>query len=85
MAKDLKKPDVPEASVTAAPQPTVLSVPPVEKPVVQAPTAAALVISFDRWFATTGKPEHWKAGMKAHAQTSGKKTLAAWAQMFENY
>ena len=48
-------------------------------------TGPELVISFDRWFSTTGKLGHWKTGMKAYANTSGKKNLAAWAKLFENY
>lgn len=45
----------------------------------------AMLVSFDRWFSTTGKPDHWKAGMHRFALTSGKKSLAAWAKLFENY
>lgn len=42
-------------------------------------------VSFERWFASTGKPDHWKHGMRAFAPTSGKKTIAAWAAIFKTY
>lgn len=42
-------------------------------------------ISFDRWFATTGKPDHHKAGMRAFALTNGKKTINTWNDIFKTY
>lgn len=56
-------------------------------PAVKAAPAVAPppVVSFDRWFATTGRPQHHKAGMRAYASTNGKKTVAAWNAVFAGY
>ena len=46
------------------------------------------VLSFDRWFASTGKPAHHKAGMHAGLSRGVlrmKRTVAAWNALFENY
>ena len=43
------------------------------------------VMTFQRWFATLGKPAHHKAGMMAFTSTSGKRTPAAWNAAFKNY
>lgn len=80
MAKDFKKAESAVGASESAEGALVASV--ATKAVVVAPEMS---ISFDRWFTTTGKPDHWKSGMKRYAQTSGKKTLAAWTKLFENY
>ena len=42
-------------------------------------------ISFSRWFSTTGRPSHHKAGFKAYANTNGRKTKVAWDVLFAKY
>lgn len=47
-----------------------------------------VVLTFDRWFASTGKPAHHKAGMRAYIndkQAKGKKTVAEWERLFAGY
>lgn len=43
------------------------------------------LVSFDIWFVSTGKPAHHVAGMKAFADTSGRKTPSNWANIFKSY
>jgi len=44
------------------------------------------IMNFDRWFnAQKEKKPHWKAGMKAYANTNGRRTASAWATLFKNY
>lgn len=45
----------------------------------------APLIPFSRWFNARGYKPHWKAGMEAYADTSGKKTVEAWDTIFKNY
>jgi hypothetical protein len=59
---------------------------------VEAPKAAKSkpvpVLSFDRWFAQTGRPAHHKAGMHAYLSKGVlrmKRTVAAWNALFQNY
>lgn len=52
-------------------------------PVVKAPPPQ--LVTFDRWFVTFGKPDRWKAGMRAFADTTGKKTVAQWNAIFAGY
>lgn len=47
--------------------------------------SAIQLISFDRWFLTTGRPAHHKAGMRAYSNTKGRRNKAAWDQLFKNY
>jgi len=51
------------------------------------PVEKIVVMNFDRWFATLGKPEHHKAGMKIYRKSAvkGKRTAAAWQELFKNY
>lgn len=42
-------------------------------------------ISFSRWFSTTGRPSHHKAGFQAYANTNGRKTKVAWDALFAKY
>jgi hypothetical protein len=80
--KDVKKKDdAPEQSKPPAAPPKTEKAP--EKAVEA--QAAPLLLSFDRWFSTLDKPDHHKAGMKAYASTSGKKSLEQWAAIFKNY
>lgn len=52
------------------------------------PATPQTLLSFDRYFATLGKPVHHKAGMKAFlkkGEGQGKKTQAYWELIFKNY
>jgi hypothetical protein len=50
-----------------------------------APKEPAPVMRFERWLSATGKAAHWKHGMAAFADISGKKTAEQWAAIFETY
>ena len=52
---------------------------------VEAPKPKEVMVTFDRWFVATNKPAHWKAGMQSYASTAGKKTVAVWNKIFQNY
>jgi len=47
------------------------------------------VVSFERWFAARSKQKrwkpHWLAGMRAYADTSGRKSIEEWDRIFKNY
>jgi hypothetical protein len=45
------------------------------------------LMSFDRWFATTGKPIHHKSGMLVYLRNTflGKRTKADWDNIFMAY
>jgi hypothetical protein len=58
--------------------------PPAQKAKVEVKNAVQR-ISFDRWFSTTGRPGHHKAGMRAYVKASGRKTKTAWDQLFAKY
>lgn len=68
---------------------------PVEEQLIRPPKALPKrrpkpepVFSFDRYFATLGKPAHWKAGMRAYITKKdlrSKKTVAEWDRLFQNY
>jgi hypothetical protein len=45
----------------------------------------APLFTFDRWFASKGFKSHWKAGMAAFADISGRKTAAEWDLVFKAY
>ncbi len=50
--------------------------------VVEAP----IVMSFDRYFLTLGRPQHHKRGMAAFVKSvKGKKTQQAWELLFKGY
>lgn len=69
-------------------QETVVDVPPLAAPTIdkKEPEAAPVqIVSFDRWFATTQRPPHHKAGMKAFANTAGKKPVEQWNLIFQSY
>jgi len=73
-----------EPKVEAAP--VVTAAAPKEKP---APEKPELMMSFDRYFAHTGKPAHHKLGMRAFLDkrggARGKRTVSAWKALFANY
>lgn len=79
--KDSRKNDFDLEEAAPAPAP-VKAQAPAPEPAKEAPSP---VVSFDRWFSSTGKPQHHKAGMKAFAPTKGKKTVAAWNAAFAGY
>lgn len=86
-----KKTDKPEDAVTEAmplletPAAPKKASAPVE--VVDAAPASdpEPMITFDRWFAITGRPDHWKHGMRAYARTGGRKTPSEWSRIFAKY
>lgn len=46
------------------------------------------MLDFNRYFISTGKPPHHKAGMEAYLserQLKGKKTKKAWDRLFQDY
>jgi len=45
----------------------------------------APLVPFDRWFASKGFKPHWKAGMAAFTDTSGRKTATEWEAAFKAY
>jgi len=51
------------------------------------PLVVEPMLSFDRWFATTGKPAHHKLGMLAFikGRSTGKRTKSSWDEMFKGY
>lgn len=81
--KDSKKNDF-DLEEEAAPAPAKAQSP-APAPAPAAPAAPEPVVSFDRWFASLGRPQHHKAGMKAYASTKGKKTVTAWIAVFAGY
>lgn len=44
-----------------------------------------VLVSFERWFASTGKPDHWIHGMRVYCSTSGLKSLEQWNKLFASY
>lgn len=88
MAKDKKDaPDAPQADVAGAvvQEKAADAVPQAEKADSAPQQDATVLVTFDRWFRTLGRPEHHKRGMRAFASTDGKRTVAAWNQLFKNY
>lgn len=53
----------------------------------KAKVKAVPVFTFDRWFASSGKPAHWKAGMRIFVGklVKGKRTQAEWERLFAGY
>ena len=43
------------------------------------------MLTFDRWFPTTGRPLHHKRGMAAYVNTKGRRTKAVWDALFKKY
>jgi len=47
------------------------------------------LVSFDRWFRANsvkkGYKPHWAEGMRAYADTTGRKTMSQWDVVFEKY
>ncbi len=75
--------------VLSPPEPTEPTEPAVEEPVAAPPVEEKrpeVLLTFDRWFALSGKPAHHKAGMIAFGKkVSGKRPMSAWDAMFKDY
>ena len=56
-------------------------------PAAIVPPQPVIIMTFDRWFQSTGRPAHHKVGMEAfiRGKASGKRSATAWAGLFENY
>lgn len=77
--RESKPREVPEVA-----KPTLVPAKPT--PVVStAPKPQMLLLTFDRWFSTTGRPWHHKAGMKAYVNVTGKRPKEFWDQLFAQY
>jgi hypothetical protein len=58
------------------------------KPAPKPPTPPAPkgpAVPFARWFQAKGFKPHWIRGMQAFTDTSGRKTMEEWDQVFKNY
>ena len=55
------------------------------KPVQEDLKPVLPLVPFSRWFKARGYKPHWRAGMEAFVDTSGKKTMEAWDTIFKNY
>lgn len=42
-------------------------------------------VPFARWFGARGFKPHWRGGMEAYADTTGKKSMEEWDRIFKNY
>lgn len=73
-----------EPAKPAAKGEMIVSKPAAPAPVAPVPAPAPLM-TFDRWFATTKRKPHHKAGMYAFANTNGRKTRAQWDAVFKTY
>lgn len=69
---------------TTAPEPVLSKPMPSSKP-MKTTKPAEPMLTFDRWFATTGRPAHHKAGMRAYVNVKGKRTKAFWDGLFKSY
>ena len=56
----------------------------VVEPVKKAPVKVKLV-TFERFFISSGRPLHHKAGMEAFTNTKIKRTMEAWELVFAEY
>jgi len=73
-----------EEDVSSSPVAPTAPVVVVRKAAHVAPKTEPLM-TFTRWFATTGRPARHKAGLEAFTNTKGKRTPAAWNAAFKNY
>ncbi len=65
----------------------IVSQPPTKKQEIEKPKPIP-VMTFDRYFATLGKPDHHKAGMRAYLSVrnlKGKKSVEAWNRLLDGY
>jgi len=75
-----KRSDEPESETAEESTPAPATPPP-------PPPAPVPMLSFDRWFALTGRPAHHRLGLLAFigARARGKKPKSAWDELFKNY
>jgi len=92
MAKD--KPKTDDTLETKAKESGVVTSasPPIPKPMAKKPVGVGRdepLVSFDRWFRANsvkrGFKPHWTDGMRAYADTSGRRTMSQWDMLFEKY
>lgn len=50
---------------------------------VESPKGPA--VSFVKWFKSKGYKPHWRLGMEAFADTSGRRTAEEWEKLFKAY
>lgn len=62
-----------------------LAIPPMSAPREALPTNPVLLMTFDRWFALSGRKSAHKPGMRAYADVRGRRTRVAWDAMFKHY
>ncbi len=75
-----------DAVTVTVPSPEDVAAPSEETPVPSEDAQPDVLMTFDRWFATTGRPPHHKGGMLAYiGRVKGKRLASTWAQMFANY
>jgi len=86
MAKTTRE-DVKENPAPSAPQPELKEAStPAEEPKVASPKKElAPLVSFARWFQSKGFKPHWRGGMEAFADTTGRRTVEEWDKLFKNY
>lgn len=70
-------------AVVAPEKPKVTPPAEVAKPVVPKPKKPS--VPFTRWFNARGFKPHWKAGMAVYADTTGRRTMDEWDEIFSTY
>lgn len=56
------------------------------KPIVKKPESSIEhQITFDRWFAAKKFKSHWKAGMAAFVDVTGRRSFDEWERTFKDY
>lgn len=86
MAKTTREEVTTEAPVAAGPAKSVEAA--AKRPIsVEEPVKALapMLVTFDRWFAARQFKPHWKKGMQAFVDTSGRKTVEEWNETFKKY
>ena len=89
--KEQPKPTAESVAAKPAPKPQAKPAPkpvakPAPKPALKPKPAPVAMFTFDRWFASTGKPSHWKGGMRKFVKNlKGKRTAEQWDALFQDY
>jgi len=84
MAKQKDSAEATPTKTVAETKPQAVVAP--EKPTKkQDPKPAPLAVPFARWFSARSFKPHWRGGMEAFADTTGKKTMEEWNRIFKNY
>jgi len=89
----LEKEVSPSAEVAPQSQPTEVTIPQsgplVDREVIVKPVepvaSSKPLVPFDRWFKSKGFRERWKPGMVAFADTSIRRTMSDWDEVFKSY